>query len=1055
MDKLKTLLPPVLLFVLVMGLTHWHGLTRLRIERETLGADLDVLCSHKAEDLKGVLSQLLRTTEMLAMMMSLGTLDRRDFDAAAAAIQTAFPGIETVGFTAEDLPGLASQKIGTLRGGAESSEGGREPVAIFSGPFKLHSGQTGFMGRSPVYREHAGQRRFLGFVTAVMTLETAERFAGLKLMTGVGYVYGVEIQTGSSENWNLLAGGEVREGNISASPLHINGVTLRLLLGRAGSMAGLGGYWAGYVGASVFALAISVLLYLLLSIPERLRSIASARIAKLREVNSRLVGEIRKCRQTSKELEASQELSRAMFENNPAVKLLVDPQALRIVEGNPAAVRFYGWSSEELAGKPVSDISRLATDEIEKSIEKAMSGAHGPIRARHMLATGEIRDVEIYSGLVRRKNKKLLQSVVQDVTERENARRELKKNRERLKSLFNSVDSAIVEVNDDGQILLVNQAFADLFGIDQDKAIGMSYMDITHPDDIEISKHTYSAFKSGRAGRFCLQKRYLRADGGEFWGNVCITCIRDASGEITGTVAVITDVTLLLEAKNAAEEASRTKSRFLANISHEVRSPLNAIIGLTELTMRSGLDDMQRQNLEKSLASCRVLLAVIESILEFASIESGRLELAHTAFCPADMLDGLRERFRLDAENKGLILRVEGGESLPPELLGDPVRLEQILANLISNALKFTEHGEVVVRASVEMSDRDTATLMFSVSDTGIGMEEDQAEALFQPFNQADASLTKVHGGTGLGLSIARGLVELMGGELEWESINPRGSVFSFRAVLRLSGQQPESSSGEGDLQNLSELVQGLSGMRVLIVDDNLLSRHTAREVLGHAELVTVVAENGPLAVEAVRNEQFDAVLLDLNMPDMDGFDTFKAIRELPGGRDLPVIALTGRASHEDRVRSLAAGMDEHLTKPLDAASLFAALRLVSHRRRGGREPSTMDSRHALVLLMGNRKLYARLLKGFLREYEQSGHRMGELIASGAIGDAVILAHSIKGLAANLGGEKLSRASLELESALRASDFTRISVASELFEQAVREFSLLAERTAEEMEESA
>jgi len=1052
MDKIKTLLPPVLLFVLVMGLTHWHGLTRLRMERETLDADLDVLCVHKAEVLQGVLSQLLRASGMLATMLNLETLDRRNFDVAAAAVRAAFPGIENIAFTPEDLQALASHKIGTVKGEAESGEGGREPVATLSGPFKLHSGQTGFMGRSPVFMEHGGQQRLLGFVTAVMTLETAVRLAGLNTTADLGYGYGIEVRTGVSENWNLLAGYEMREGEFSVRPLDLKGVTLRLLLGRAETMAGLGGDWAGHIGATAVALAISVFLFLLLRQPERLRSLVSARTAKLREVNSRLVGEIRKRRRTSKELEASQELSRAMFESNPAVKLLVDPQTLRIVEANAAAVRFYGWSSEELAGKPLSDISRLANDEIENHVERVMSGAPGPIRSRHRLASGEVRDVEIYSGPVCRKKKVLLQSVVQDVTERERARRELKESRERLESLFNSVDSAIVELNDDGKILLVNQGFADLFGIDQAKAIGMSYLDITHPDDIEISKQTHSAFMSGRgAGRVCLQKRYLRADGVVFWGNVCISCIRGGSGEITGTVAVITDVTQLLDAKNAAEAASRAKSRFFANISHEIRSPLNAIMGLTELTMRSGLEDMQRQNLEKSLASCRALLAVIESMLEFASIESGRMELAQTAFCPADLLHGLRERFRQDAESKGLILRVEGGESLPSELLGDPVRLEQILANLVSNAVKFTEQGEVVVRASVDRAAWDTVKIVFSVSDTGKGLEEDQAEALLKPFNQDGTNLKSVHGGTGLGLSIARGLIELMGGELKWGSIKPRGSVFSFRVELRLSGEKSESSSGEGDLQNLSELVQGLSGMRVLIVDDNPFGRHTAREVLGHAELLTEVAESGLRAVEAVRREQFDAVLLDLNMPDMDGFETLKAIRELPGGKDLPVIALTGHASHEDRIRSLAAGMDDHLTKPLDAASLFAALRLVSHRRHGGREPAAMDSQHALELLMGNRELYARLLKGFLREYEQSGSRMGELIASGATGDAVILAHSIKGLAANLGGEKLSRASLELESALRASDSMLIPPAFEVFEQAVREFSLRAEQTAEEM----
>ncbi|MBI4805324.1 MAG: response regulator [Desulfovibrio sp.] len=591
MDKLKTLLPPVLLFALVMGVTHWHGLTRLHTERERLGAELDVLCSHKAETLEEILSRLLRASEMLATLISQDTLDRRNFDTAATAVRAAFPGVETMGFTSEDAPGPASRKVGSEKHGAASGGESQESVATLSGPFRLHSGQTGFMGRAPVFEEQGRQHRLLGFVTAVMTLETAEKLAGLGTLAEYGYGYGIEVRAGASDNWELLSGEYLRKAMTTVRPLHIKGVTLRLLLGRTEILASLGGYWEGYVGGTAIALSMSVLLFLHLRQAGRIRSQVPLRTAKLNMVNKGLGEEIRKRRQISKGLEPPKEFSRALVKNN--------------------------------------------------------------------------------------------------------------------------------------------------------------------------------------------------------------------------------------------------------------------------------------------------------------------------------------------------------------------------------------------------------------------------------------------------------------GGGLKCGNAKTRG--------------KPGTFSDSNDLQSLSELVEGLSGMRVLIVDDSPFGRHTAREVLGHAEIVATVAESGLLAVEALRREEFDAVLLDIAMPDMDGFETLKAIRELPGGKDLPVIALTGRVSHEDRIRSLEAGMDDHLTKPIDAASLFAALRLASLRRSGEREPAAMDSRHALALLMGNRELYARLLTGFLREYEESGQLMDELITSGATGDAVVLAHSIKGLAANLGGEKLSRASLELESALRESDTTRIPPALEAFKHAVREFSLHAQQTAEEM----
>ena len=250
----------------------------------------------------------------------------------------------------------------------------------------------------------------------------------------------------------------------------------------------------------------------------------------------------------------------------------------------------------------------------------------------------------------------------------------------------------------------------------------------------------------------------------------------------------------------------------------------------------------------------------------------------------------------------------------------------------------------------------------------------------------------------------------------------------------------------------LEELMRGLSGARVLVVDDNQLSRYATLEMLALGGMETTAAGSGRQALEMLGHNDFDAVLLDIQMPEMDGFEVLRAIRQLPGGQDLPVVAMTGRTSSDDRQRCFEAGMNDHLAKPLDTASLFAALRqLILHRASAGSDPKSMDTKQALSLLMGNRELYARLLQGFLRDYAGAGQRMRDLASRDQTEEAVMLAHSIKGLAANLGGEKLSRAALEVETALRSGDHAQVLFGIGVFEQVLDEFLPQAEQTVVEM----
>ena len=383
-------------------------------------------------------------------------------------------------------------------------------------------------------------------------------------------------------------------------------------------------------------------------------------------------------------------------------------------------------------------------------------------------------------------------------------------------------------------------------------------------------------------------------------------------------------VARLEEARHAAEVASRAKSEFLANISHEIRTPLNAIIGFNQLLRQTSVDARQQEQLERQYESARTLQAIISNVLDFSRIEAGRLELESVCFDLRQVLNNVREQAEPEAGMKGLALRFDIDADVPDCLRGDPLRLGQVLNNLVGNAVKFTEKGDVTVRVGVEQATQTHCRLDFSVVDTGRGIDPRQLEQLFQPFVQSDASDTRRFGGTGLGLPIARELLQAMGSTLHCDSEPGRGSRFAFSLELGVCVEPERVVESRPDA---IEPLPGLASAHVLLVEDDATNQLVAKSLLEALGVGRVtVAGSGLEAVEMVVRERFDLIFMDLQMPGMDGFRATENIRAR-GSVKLPIVAMTATVVSGTRERCLAAGMDDYLPKPLDAAALAEVLR--------------------------------------------------------------------------------------------------------------------------------
>ncbi|WP_373500254.1 response regulator [Desulfococcus sp.] len=882
----------------------------------------------------------------------------------------------------------------------------------------------------------------------------------------------------------------------------------------------------------------------------------------------------------------------------------------RCTFANEAALNMIGYTTDELIGRDIHDLFHHSNADgsphPREDCSIYLSHAQGTTSFRRdevfWRRDGSFFDVS-YTSVPQRKGDSIIGAVVvfRDITARKKAEDALQESESHLKSILTTTNEGFWWVNNDARTLDVNNTFCQIIGRPREDILGRTVFEFLDEENTSIMKEQLRRRATGQTGVYEIA--LSRPDGSNVLCLFHATPLYDKNGVKTGSFAMITDITHrkkmeeeLIAARNKAEAATRAKGDFLANMSHEIRTPMNAVLGMTHLALKTDLTPKQRDYLDKIQMSANSLLGVINDILDFSKIEAGKMSMESIGFNLDEVLDNLATLMTVKAQEKeGIEVLFSTDANVPRQLVGDPLRLSQILVNLANNAIKFTEHGEIVVSTELVSLARRTAVIQFSVRDTGIGLTDEHMTHLFTSFSQADTSITRKYGGTGLGLTICQRLVKMMGGRIWVESNFGVGSTFFFTAVFgtdREAGMMcrmppPElrgikvlvvddnptsreifqrmlesfsfevtlAASGEEGLREVeksiggkpydivvmdwkmpgidgieaskrikqdsrlsrvpqivlvsaygredilwraeaagldgflikpispsvmfdtiihalakeasketrpvdrkeeaADILKSLKGARVLIVEDNEINQMVAMEILASAGVIVSVANNGREAVDAVQLNRFDALLMDVQMPVMDGYTATRTIRSDTRFKDLPIIAMTAHAMTGDHEKSTEAGMNDHVTKPIDPAQLCEILarwiRAGSPPAKEERAPESIpqkaaakalgdsvptsaevqpfpdsldgfDLSNGLQRLQGNEDLYRKLLMSFAAKYTHTAGDIRHALDTKDYHEAHKMIHDIKGLAGNLAALQLQAAAAELEKLVKHAD---------------------------------
>ncbi len=901
-------------------------------------------------------------------------------------------------------------------------------------------------------------------------------------------------------------------------------------------------------------------------------------------LESKVEERTRELNQSRQALQEREILFRAIFENAMIGISNLTPTLAR-QRVNRAFCDFTGYTEEQLlAGTGLDLIAPADRDRVRTAYEDLAAGRMSNFRAeiQFLRSDGSLRWADIQLTSIRNAEGKVLSllATILDIDDRRTMESELERQFALMEAILDTIPNPVFYKDADTRFIGCNSAYEEAFGIKRQQFVGKRVLDLEYlPQPDRIAYQAEDEMVIASAGRVVREVPMILSDQRTHDTLYSVTGFTNRDGTPGGLVGLIVDITPLKnaereaqQARAEAEAAARAKADFLANMSHEIRTPMNAIVGMTHLTLQTELTPRQRNYLEKVDAATQGLLNVVNDILDFSKIEAGMMSIELVDFSLDQVMRQLADMSLHKANDKGLELLFDIRPDVPDHLQGDPHRLGQVLLNMVGNAMKFTDRGEVTVTVAIAGIDNDRIQLRFVVSDTGIGLTEEEQQRLFTPFTQADTSTTRKYGGTGLGLSICRRLVELMDGEIGVASAPGTGSHFFFCVPFKLCVQAasaqnipvapglrilvaddhagareilqrllenfgffPHSVAGgeaaiaefaaaqsrgepyglliadwqmpeidgieairrihassnnsfvpaiimtaDDDRTRLADALgntrvstilakpitpstlfdaiaaalhseghsvfashrphgdtvpPSLPGHHVLLVEDNDVNRELAEEILRNAGLRVDTATNGSEAVERAAVTRYDAILMDCHMPVMDGFDATRKIRSNPECASVPIIAMTASVLLGDRELCLAAGMNDHVAKPVDVADLYTKLALwisgtpspAPFSEKTDTTSQTVadfliDKKGALARLGNNHDMYRRLLDRLRQDQSDSVARIRAALTSGDRDTARRLAHTIKGLAGNIGAVDLAHSAFQLEQGIAGSD---------------------------------
>ncbi|NLM71829.1 MAG: PAS domain S-box protein [Synergistaceae bacterium] len=772
-------------------------------------------------------------------------------------------------------------------------------------------------------------------------------------------------------------------------------------------------------------------------------------------------------REIQRELDLRQRIMDAL-----PLGIIVKDREKRYILVNSHYADYIGIQKEGFYGKAASELfSPGRASPMEEEDDRLLATGKGFTKERTIRGRGgELRWHHVTKSPVYTSDGELFGIVgtAIDMTSLKEAMDALKMSEERFRSLAEDSPVMISTALQDGTILYANQAYSVFFGRSRDELLGIPFPELL-PEEERIVAYRRLASLTPDNPIVHAEERYVDPKGVEHFFSWINRAFFDPDGNIQVMHSAGLDITAekeaeraILAAKDEAQRASEAKSQLLANVSHEIRTPMNGILGLSELLLESGLNDEQHNYARMVHTSASNLLGVLNDLLDFSRMESKGVELNIMPFPVLSLLDDATELFALQAAEKGLSLELRVKGDLPSLLMGDPVRLRQVLINLLSNSVKFTSEGGVVLSAETVHSSPGNVDLLFSVSDTGPGIPEQLMEDIFTPFKQAQGSLNRKYGGSGLGLAISHQIVEAMGGFLLAESEPGEGSTFSFRLSFETPRDNPDATRGRDrpPRPDMKDVVPS-----VLIVEDNPVNRELVRLMLNKAGIKTTIADNGREAIDILSSRRFDLILMDIQMPEMDGYEATDIIRDRGSSvldHSVPIIALTAHAAKDFREECLNRGMDDYLSKPFSSAGLMDMLykwlpmrKADVRAKKPAPKKSLKDDDKELFDAEGfYSKLFDDLEEGkMLLELflESTCHDMDLLrkkIAGGEYEDAAKIAHSIKGAAGNACSVRLSRVAKKLQLAAKDGDERRTA---ELLKELMEVYERVGKLVAEEL----